>query len=177
MSDPFIGEIQIYGFNFAPANWAYCNGQLMSVSQNTALFSLLGTTFGGDGRTTFALPNFQGQVACGQGNGPGLTPRVQGETFGSATATLSYDQMPAHNHSMRIFTQSDSTKRFGTPANGSAAMVPGLGHPFTPAVTSTTSLPSTMIGTTGGNGAHPNMQPYLAMNFCICLSGQFPQRP
>ena len=179
MSDPFLGEIQIYGFNFAPANWALCAGQLMPIQQNTALFSLLGTTFGGNGTSNYQLPNYIGNAACGQGAGAGLTPRVMGETFGTDSVTLLTSEMPAHSHSARIYNQTDATKRTGTPASGNAIIPlqkPGM-KTFTADATFNTAFPPTTIGVAGGGTAHENQQPYLTLNFCICLSGVFPQRP
>lgn len=177
MSDPFLGQLQIFGFNFAPANWALCAGQIMPISQNTALFSLLGTSFGGNGTTNFGLPNFQGNAACGMGQGPGLTQRSVGETFGTETVTLLTSEMPAHNHSFNVFNQGDATKRHGTPVSGDALTAPGTVTPFVSGATVAGNFAPQMIGLAGGGQPHPNQQPYLAMNFCIALSGIFPQRP
>jgi microcystin-dependent protein len=179
MSDPFTGEIQIYGFNFAPYNWAMCQGQLMPIQQNPALFSLLGVTFGGNGTSNYQLPNYVNNIACGQGQGPGLTPRVMGETFGSNSVSLRTNEMPAHNHGARIYNQTDATKRTGTPAAG-YSLVP-LAKPtmktYTADPSFNTTFPPGTIGMTGGGVAHENQQPYLTLNFCICLSGVFPTRP
>ena len=177
MSDPFIGEIQIYGFNFAPVNWAMCQGQLMPIQQNTALFSLLGTTFGGNGTSNYQLPNFTGNAACGQGAGAGLTQRYVGETFGSDSVTLLYNQMPAHNHGARIYNQTDTTKRTGVPAAGDALVLPESAPPFTTTSATNSVFPVQTIGVAGGGQAHANQQPYLTLNFCISLAGVFPQRP
>ena len=179
MSDPFIGEIQIYAFNFAPYNWAACSGQLMPIQQNTALFSLLGTTFGGNGTSNYQLPNYIGNAACGQGSGAGLTPRVMGETFGSDSVTLVTNTMPAHSHAARIYNQTDATKRTGTPATGNAIIPlqkPGM-KAFTADATFNTTFPPATIGVAGAGAPHENQQPYLTLNFCICLSGVFPTRP
>src|SRR3546814_20493446 len=124
MTEPFIGEIQLFGFNFAPRGWAYCNGALMAISQNTALFSLLGTQYGGDGKTTFGLPDFGGRSACDTGQGPGLTPRTQGETFGEDAVTLIGTQMPSHSHRLNVYPETDPGKRSDAPATGA-----GLGNP------------------------------------------------
>src|SRR5690242_7438333 len=124
MSDPFTGEIQIYAFTFAPYNWAMCAGQLMPIQQNTALFSLLGTTFGGNGTSNYQLPNFIGNTACGQGAGSGLTPRTMGETFGSDSVGLLYNQMPTHNHGATIYNQPTQANRTGIPATGDAVITP-----------------------------------------------------
>lgn len=177
MSEPFLGQIQMFGFNFAPKNWALCAGQLMPIQQNTALFSLLGVNFGGNGTTIFGLPNFQGMAACAQGQGPGLTERFVGETFGSETVPLQANQMPAHNHSANLFAQRDQTKRHGTPQSGDALTVPNAVSPFTANSVPTGSFPASMIGSGGGGQPHANQQPYLALNFCIALAGVFPQRP
>jgi microcystin-dependent protein len=177
MSDPFLGEIQIYGFTFAPNQWAFCQGQIMAIQQNTALFSLLGTQFGGNGQSTFGLPNFTGNAACGQGNGNGLTPRVIGETFGSDTVTLLSTEMPTHNHGARIYNQTDASKRTGTPGAGNAITVPQTNGPFTNSSSVNTTFAPQTIGLAGQTQPHANQQPYLALNFCISLTGVFPTRP
>lgn len=178
MTQPFIGEIQLFGFNFAPKGWAFCSGTVLPISQNTALFSLIGTTYGGNGVTTFNLPNFQDMAPCSFGQGNGLTPRQPGETFGASTATLSDSQIPSHSHGVEVFGQRDSTKRASTPANGYALSTPGNVAGYAPSGTQTnTTLAAQSVGPTGGNQAHDNMQPYLAVNFCIALVGVFPPRP
>lgn len=177
MSDPFTGEIQIYGFNFAPYNWAMCQGQLMPIQQNTALFSLLGTTFGGNGTSNYQLPNFTGNAACGQGAGAGLTQRVMGETFGSDSVTLLLNQMPAHTHQARVYNQPTAGLRSGVPAAGDALILPESATLFTANSTVNSAFPPQTIGSTGGTQPHENQQPYLTLNFCICLSGIFPTRP
>ena len=169
MSDPFIGEIQIYAFNFAPYNWAMCQGQLMPIQQNTALFSLLGVTFGGNGTSNYQLPNYVGNAACGQGAGPGLTPRVMGETFGSDSVTLLTNEMPAHNHNA-FGTSAAATQP--VPAN---AMLATAANVYA-APTNTTTLQASTIGNAGTSAPHNNMQPYLTINFCIALTGIFPSR-
>ena len=123
MTEPFIGEIQIFGFDFPPRTWAYCNGAVLSIAQNTALFSLLGTTYGGNGSTTFALPNFSSRAVAGQGQGAGLSPRVLGEAFGAPSVTLTANQIPAHQHALVAYAQNDPTKRAGTPSSGNALSV------------------------------------------------------
>lgn len=177
MSDPFIGEIQIYGFNFAPQNWALCQGQLMPIQQNTALFSLLGTQFGGNGTTNYQLPNFTGNLACGQGQGAGLTPRMVGETFGSDSVNLLPNEMPAHAHGARIYNQPTAANRAGVPASGDAVITPQSVAMLTNTNAVNTTLPIQTVGITGSGQPHENRQPYLTMNFCIALTGAFPQRP
>jgi microcystin-dependent protein len=177
MSDPFIGEIQIYGFTFAPNQWAMCQGQLMPISQNTALFSLLGTQFGGNGTSNYQLPNFMGNAVCGQGQGPGLTSRVIGENFGTDSVTLLSTEMPAHNHGARVYNQTDATKRTGIPVAGDAIIPLQSTKTFTGDDTVNVTLPFQTIGVTGGSQPHQNQQPYLTLNFCISLAGVFPQRP
>lgn len=177
MSDPFIGEIQLFGFNFAPRMWASCQGQLMPISQNTALYSLLGTQFGGDGRTTFALPDLQGKAACGQGQGPGLSNRQVGQAFGEATVTLTENTMPAHSHAAVIYNQTDTAKKHDTPAFGDALTLPGKAGPFTGNDAVDTGFANGTVGPAGNSQPHSNVQPYLALNFCIALTGIFPSRP
>ena len=176
MADPFVAEIRIFPFNFAPKGWAFCDGQLLPISQNTALFSLLGTTYGGDGKSTFALPNLQGNAPMHPGQGPGLSLLDLGETGGSETVTLLTSEMPAHAHNVGRATdaQGDSI----TPVNsvwaqsaagrGSAAL-----YHESPA---TTKVNLNSLQPTGGNLPHNNMQPYLTLNFCIALQGVFPPR-
>lgn len=177
MSDPFIGEIQLFGFNFAPRNWAMCQGQLIPISQNTALFSLLGTQFGGNGTTNFALPDFQDMAACAQGQGPGLSPRTVGEIFGQDAVTLVASQMPTHSHSATVYIQRDDAKRRGTPTPGDAITSPANSFVFTDDGSTNTAFANGTIGPSGGSQPHLNRQPYLAVNFCIALAGIFPSRP
>lgn len=178
MAQPFVGQIQLFGFNFAPRGWALCMGQLIPIQQNTALFSLLGTTYGGNGTSNFALPNFGGNAACGQGQGSGLSSRVMGETFGASSVTLLTTEMPAHSHALNIYTQPDPSKRQSAPASGSALATPG--SPSTTAFSvpppNTTFAPQMLTAASGGNQPHQNQQPYLAVNFCIALQGIFPAR-
>lgn len=169
--EPYIGQISMAGFNFAPRGWALCNGQLLSIQQNTALFSLLGTTYGGDGVTTFALPNLQGRVPMHWGNGPGLTPRVIGEQAGEESVTLIQTQMPQHNHLMNV-TTGDSTAK-----NPSGNILGGTASPiYGSATTANNTMAPLAIGFAGGNQPHDNMQPYLAVTFMIALTGIFPSR-
>lgn len=176
MTEPFIGQIQIFGFNFAPRGWAFCNGATLAIQQNTALFALLGTQYGGNGTTTFQLPNFVNRTGCTQGQGPGLTPHQIGENFGSNSVTLTTQEMPAHTHPVQIYGQNDASKRQSAPANGTALGTP-LAAAFTAAGTANSPFPPAMIGPTGGGQPHENRQPYLAMNFCIALEGIFPSFP
>ncbi|CAN7661776.1 phage tail protein [Ensifer sp. ENS11] len=174
MSEPFIGEIQLFGFNFAPRDWAFCNGATLAIRQNTALFSLLGVAYGGDGTTTFQLPNFTGRTGCNQGTAPGLSQRSIGEVFGENNVTLSTSEMPAHSHGFTIYNQTDSAKRASAPSAGNA-----LTLPIESSVTAKDAQPnaqfaSNMIGLAGNNVPHENRQPYLAVNFCIALNGTFP---
>ena len=178
MSDQFIGQIQLFAFNFAPYQWAMCAGQIMPIQQNAALFSLLGVNFGGNGTSTFALPNFQGQAACAVGQGTGLSQRDIGETFGSENVSLTYDQLAAHNHTVNVYTQHDVAKRHGTPVAQDAITVPANISPFTTVATPNGTFPAGMLGAnTTNNLPHANQQPYLALNFCIALAGNFPTRP
>ena len=162
MSDPFVAEIRIFPFNFAPRGWAFCDGQLMPISQNTALFSLLGTTYGGNGMTTFALPNLQGKVPVHMGSGFAL-----GQTGGEASHTLSIAEMPQHPH---VFQ--GTTNNADNPAVTGNLMATSA-NLYTAANNLTTLDPST-VGNAGGSQAHENMQPYLAVSFCIALQGIFP---
>jgi microcystin-dependent protein len=178
MTQPFFGEIQLFGFNFAPRDWAFCSGASLPISQNTALFSLIGTTYGGNGVSTFNLPNFQDRTPCSQGHGPGLTQRQMGQAFGASTASLADGQIPAHSHGVEVFGQRDSSKRAATPANGYALSTPGHATAYAAGSTqANTTLAPQSVGNTGGNQPHDNMQPYLAVNFCIALQGIYPTRP
>lgn len=180
MTQPFIGEIQIFGFNFNPRGWAFCNGATLPIQQNTALFSLLGTTYGGNGQTTFQLPNFAGRAGCQQGNGPGLTPRTLGEGFGVNTVTLSSTQIPQHNHGVRIYAQNSAALRSGTPqANGGLSVSSNAAATsFLPSPAASTQFAPNMIQPNSGGGQpHQNQQPYLGVNFCIALQGIYPSFP
>jgi microcystin-dependent protein len=178
MTSPFIGQIQILPYNFAPRNWAFCQGQLIAIQQNTALFSLLGTQYGGNGSTTFALPNFGSSAAASKGDGPGLTPRSTGETFGASTVTLLNSEMPVHNHGVVLYAQNTTSKRAASPSAGNALSVPSSTTitPFLPAGGVNTTFGSNMAGAGGGSQPHENRQPYLTLGFCIALQGVFPAR-
>ncbi|MDZ3824355.1 MAG: tail fiber protein [Pseudoxanthomonas sp.] len=171
MSEPFLGEIRIVPFNFAPSWWARCNGQLLPLAQNTALFSLLGTQFGGNGQTTFALPNLQGRAPLHQGQGPGLSLREMGQTGGSAAVTLTQAQLPAHTHPVSATSAAAdrANARDALPAVAADAAY-GTAAPLQ-------ALAAAGVTPAGGGAPHPNMQPYLVLNFIIALSGIFPSRP
>jgi microcystin-dependent protein len=174
MSEPFVAEIRIFAGNFAPLGWAFCNGQLLPISQNTALFSLIGTTYGGDGRTTTALPNMQGRAPMHPGRGPGLTNRLPGERLGVETVTLTEAQMPHHRHGE---TAEDIPAAANIPTNTYFARVPTGDGVYAPgSSTPDSTMHTTMLGNTGGSQAHNNMQPYLAINFIIALVGLYPSR-
>jgi microcystin-dependent protein len=177
--DPFVAEIRIFPYSFAPTGWALCNGQLMAISQNTALFSLLGTFYGGDGRSTFALPNLMGSVPVQQGQGPGLQQWYLGDVTGSASVTLLQGEMPMHNHglvasSSRATTTTASGNQIATGFKGSLASSSAGKMYSTAAPNVQLSLQS--LTPSGGNQPHNNMMPYLAFNYCIALQGIFPQR-
>ena len=172
--EPFIGQIQAFGFSFAPRGWATCDGQLLQISSNTALFSLLGTTYGGDGRTTFGLPDLRGRTALHQGTGPGLSNRTMGEKSGAETVTLNATQMPAHTHVATLKGSLQVTPVIDDTPTGKV-LAPGNQY-FNGA--SDTDMGATAItnADTGGGQAHANMQPFLCINFCIALTGVFPSR-
>jgi microcystin-dependent protein len=177
MSDQYLGEIRIFGFHFAPSGWALCNGQTMAISQNAALFAVLGTTFGGNGTTTFGLPNFQDIASMHWGSGAGLTPRAIGEALGTPTVTLASNQIPPHNHMAQSANLTAQGQGIGTPGS---TVWPGQSAPG--ATYSDTTSPLTAqfspkaVGLNGGNQPHANVQPLLSMNFCIALQGIFPTR-
>jgi microcystin-dependent protein len=170
MADPFVAEIRIVAFNFAPRGWAFCDGQLLPLSQNTALFSLLGTTYGGNGKSNFALPDFQGRSPMHQGQGPGLSLRDLGETGGSETVTLLQSEIPNHNH---IFNYVGIDGNNPDPTNNLFG-----GSESTDAFRNApdTTLALQELALTGGSQPHNNMQPYLTLNFIIALQGVFPPR-
>ncbi len=173
--DPFIAEIRVFGFNFAPVGWAMCDGQLLSIAQNTALFSLLGTTYGGNGTSTFGLPNLQGSVPMGMGNGAGLSPRVLGETGGEDSLTLLATEMPAHNHGFKAFVGRGASN-VNDPATGDSLTTSADGLAYVSAAPSGAGLDPRTLGVTGGGQPHNNLMPYLTLNYCICLVGVFPTR-
>src|SRR5260370_37209204 len=171
MSDPFLGEIRVFGFDFPPRGWATCAGQLLSISQDTALFSILGASFGGDGRSTFALPNLQGTVPVHVGAGPGLTLRALGESGGTPEVTLSVAEMPAHSHTANC--NSGLGTSYG-PANNVWASDAGGASEYASAAN--VRMAANALTPAGGGQPHDNRQPYLALNFCIALQGIYPPR-
>jgi microcystin-dependent protein len=182
-TEPYLGNVTIFGGNFAPRNWAYCDGSLLSISQNTALFSLIGTTYGGDGQTNFALPNLGGRFAIGTGQGPGLSNFVLGAIGGSLTLTVSVAQMPQHNHSVISATGGPGASTVAGTTDKPAADVPATVNGASSCYT--TSPSTAMMGsvtipgaTTISGGSQPIdcISPYLAMNYIICVEGIFPSR-
>lgn len=173
MSEPFLGQITIVGFNFAPRGWALCDGQLLPIAQNTALFSLLGTTFGGDGRTTFALPDLRSRVPLQPGSGPGLPFYTWGEKGGAEEVTLSLAQLPNHGHP--VYAHNGPGDTF-TPENTTWANDATQSIPTYSTTTPNQMMSSNAIGTTGGSQPHTNIQPYLAMYYCIAMQGIYPSR-
>lgn len=177
--DPFVAEIRAFGFSFAPKGWAQCNGQILPINQNTALFALLGTTYGGDGRSTFALPNLQGNVAVSSGQATGGSTWYLGEQMGTTSVTLIQTEMPMHNHVLMV----SSTRATGTGAAGQQ-LAQGFKGTLSSAVqakmystgAASTQLNPQSLSVAGGGQPHNNMMPYLAINFCIALQGVFPQR-
>ena len=169
-TEPYIGQISMAGFNFPPRGWALCNGQLLSIAQNTALYSLLGTAFGGNGQTTFGLPDLRGRVPVHQGQGPGLSPRSMGEIAGEQSHTLITSEMPMHNHLVNV-TSGDSTAK--TPSGN----VPGgTASPIYAAAPNGNTMNPQTLSIAGGSQPHNNMQPYTCINFIIAMEGIFPSR-
>ena len=190
MAEPFVGEIRAFGFNFAPVGWAMCQGQLMQISQYSTLFALIGTTYGGDGRTTFGLPDLRGRAAIGQGMGPGLSPYHMGDRGGAEIVTLNTNQMPQHSHQMTdkstqaALTCTAQEANATTPVNNSiAANVRGETlNRFSDQNPSETMKPGSIALSgntepTGGNQPHENRAPYLVINYCIAFQGIWPSRP
>ena len=174
MSDPFVGEIRMFAGPYAPQNWAFCAGQVLAISEYDALFSLIGVSYGGDGRVNFALPDLRGRVPMGQGTGPGLTPRVLAQKFGTEAVTLTQEQMPTHSHS---FVATTATATSGNPAGGligdtvdDVFYVSSLDNPQLQGMNSRTVLSA------GGSQSHSNIMPSVAMNYIICLFGIYPSR-
>jgi microcystin-dependent protein len=182
MTQPYVGEIRMFGGNFAPPNWAFCNGQQLSISQYQVLFTLIWTTYGGNGQTTFNLPNLQGQLGVGMGQGPGLSNYVLGQTAGTETVTLTTAQMASHNHSLNASKTTATFNYPNSPTNnvmGLAPASPSQSYLYTnPGSPSPTigNMDPRAIGTSGGNTPHPNMMPSLCVSFIICLFGIFPSQ-
>lgn len=176
MSDQFLAEIRIFPFNFPPTGWAFCDGQIMPISQNTALFALLGTTYGGDGKSTFALPDMQGNAPMQPGQGQGLSLRDLGEMSGVESITLLVSEIPAHTHTIRTHNLDFADTQNPTPDADLAKSNQGNCYQTNTSANLTT-LAFQAMPPTGGGLPHNNMQPYLTLNFCIALQGIFPQRP
>lgn len=172
MTTPYLGEVQIFGFNFAPVGWALCNGATVSISQYSTLYSLLGTVYGGNGTTTFQLPNLATRAPCNQGTGLGLSQRVIGQAFGEAAHTVISNEMPMHIHTAQAFGGSGT--RSPQPAANAALTGTGTFEDYNNNQPANTTLLPTTLSTYGGNQPHENRQPYLALNFCIALSGAYP---
>jgi microcystin-dependent protein len=185
MSQPYLGQIEAFPFGFAPRGWQTCSGQLLAINQNQALFSLLGTTYGGNGTTTFALPDLRGRIAMGQGNGGGLTPRVIGEVAGEENHTILITETPMHNHPLMTAANSNTANNTATPsgtvvlgsATGVASGAPITISPYaaTPPAP-TVALNAAAVGLNNGGQPHNNMMPYTCLQFCIAMQGIFPSR-
>jgi microcystin-dependent protein len=171
MSEPFLGEIRVFAFGFAPNGWALCNGQLLPIAQNTALFSILGTTFGGDGRTTFGLPNLAGNVVVDAGSGTGLTARAPGSTGGTTAETIVAATMPSHNHPANC-----NSGNGNQPAPGGNFWAAETGGTNVYSASGNAQMAPGALSTTGGAQSHSNLQPYLVLNYCIALQGIYPTR-
>ena len=178
MSEPFVAEIRIFAGNFAPRGWAFCDGQLLPISQNTALFSLIGTTYGGDGRTTTALPNLQGRAPMHPGRGPGLTSRRLGQKLGVEAVTLTEAQIPSHSHNLQGVTdRADSIADGGNQPGTNKSLASNAGGGlYSDNTDALVDLSGEAIASTGGGHAHNNLQPYLVLNYIIALVGLYPTR-
>ncbi|RMH16214.1 MAG: phage tail protein [Acidobacteria bacterium] len=172
MSEPFVGEIRMFAGNFAPRGWAFCDGQLLAVSQNDALFSLLGTIYGGDGRTTFALPDLRGRIPIHAGTGPGLSPRRLGAKFGTEEETITVNQLPSHSHDFRASNSASTTT---LPQNQALTRADqNIYRDATPS--SFVNMATSALGNVGGSRSHNNLMPFLCINFIIALFGIYPSR-
>lgn len=171
MADYFLAEIRIFPFNFAPTGWAMCDGQLLPILQNTTLFSFVGTYYGGDGKSNFALPNMQGRIPMHAGQGPGLSLHALGQTGGVEMVKLSETEIPSHTHVVRVAVEPGE---LSTPAGNSIALSTGANAYA--AGTPSVNMNENQINTSGGDRAHNNLQPYLTSNFCIAIQGEFPNR-
>jgi len=170
MSNPFLGEVRLFGFGFAPQGWALCAGQILPINQNQALFALLGTTYGGNGTSTFALPDLRGRVPNNQGTGPGLSNYSIGQVGGTESETLGVQQMPAHTHAVQASTGDPTTSQPG------GKLLAAVGEGAYAAPPGDATMAATMIASAGGGQPHNNLPPYLTMNWCIALQGIFPSR-
>ena len=175
MSNPFVAEIRIFPFNFAPTGWAFCDGQILPISQNTALFSLLGTTYGGDGKSNFALPNFQGSSPMFYGQGPGLSLHDIGETGGSTTVTLLESEIPSHSHALQA-NPANADVNTPAPNVSLARSVPATIYTLPTSNPSLVMLSNNAVAPAGGDQPHNNLMPFLTLNFCIALQGVYPPR-
>lgn len=181
MDEGYIGEVRMFAGNFAPMYWAFCQGQLLSIAENTALFSIIGTTYGGDGQSTFALPNLSSRIAVGTGQGPALSPYSLGQVAGVERNTLLPTNIPAHTHNLNV---SNANATVPTPTSGSTIAVTGTqdGRTFTPALSFNSATPNVALNpasigpSSGSNIPVNNIQPYLGMNYVICLEGIYPSR-
>lgn len=173
MAEPFIGEIRPWACKFAPRGWAACDGQLMLVSQNSGLFSVIQTWFGGDGKSTFALPDLRGRVPVGAGAGPGLTPRPLGESGGTESVTLTAAELPEHTHTLQASTTRPQSQKPSAASVLASARTPV----YSTAAPDAKMAPEAISAVTGGGAPHNNVMPYQVVNFCIALTGVFPPRP
>lgn len=173
MSEPYVGEIRMVGFNFAPRGWAFCDGQLLQVSQNDALFSLLGTIYGGDGRTTFGLPDMRGRIPIHAGNGPGLSNRRLGSMGGAENVTLTTNELPSHTHGINVHSDVGTETN---PQNNYLAAANVGDSEYDAASKANGVMNASSIVATGGSQSHTNVQPFLCINFCIALLGIYPSR-
>jgi microcystin-dependent protein len=175
MSEPYLGEIRTFGFNYAPLGWAFCNGATLSISQFSALYALLGTRFGGNGTSTFQLPNLSSRMLCGTGAGPGRTRRQLGAAFGEINVTLTPEEMPMHNHALLVYDSGSS--KTAQPTNNEALSSADIATLYGPPSSPPVTMSPAMILPAGGNLAHENRQPMLSLNYCIALAGQYPSFP
>ena len=173
MSDPFLGEIQVYPYSYVPYGWALCNGQILTIQSNPTLFGVIGNAYGGNGTTNFALPNFVGRVAINQGQGPGLSQYVVGQTAGAQTVQLAQSEMPMHTHPLQLGVKTSTNSTAGPTGGSNVAIDPAFNGFVAPPVN--TSFAPISVVASGGSQPHANAQPYLAMAYCIALQGSYPQ--